>query len=136
MIVRVTASTPFLPPQGKLSLYSSGNGTEHVFTLRGVGERPLPVSHVLVLCTVGETTHTQLDVPNYSQRKLSLQVHTFELSVTRQLISWERARKGNVGVTTAYFSCFTCLSILISRVHLLETMNVCLHCNCCNDIQS
>ncbi|XP_026220063.1 cilia- and flagella-associated protein 47 isoform X2 [Anabas testudineus] len=59
---------------GKLSLYNSCDGTEHIFTLRGVGEHPLPVDHVVLHCTVGETTHTQLDVPNYSQNKLILKV--------------------------------------------------------------
>lgn len=74
LFVCLTAWTSSLPPQGKLSLYNSCDGTEHIFTLRGVGEHPLPVDHVVLHCTVGETTHTQLDVPNYSQNKLILKV--------------------------------------------------------------
>ncbi|KAF0046272.1 hypothetical protein F2P81_002801 [Scophthalmus maximus] len=62
--------------QGKLSLHNNYDGTEHVFTLRGIGERPLPVDHVVIHCPVGMTTHTQLDVPNYRQNKLTLKVVT------------------------------------------------------------
>ncbi|KAM8722646.1 cilia- and flagella-associated protein 47-like isoform 1-T1 [Acanthopagrus schlegelii] len=61
---------------GKLSLHNDCDGTEHVFTLRGVGEHPLPVDHVVLHCPVGQTTHTQLDVPNYSQNKVTLKVVT------------------------------------------------------------
>ncbi|XP_051799231.1 cilia- and flagella-associated protein 47 isoform X2 [Acanthochromis polyacanthus] len=61
---------------GTLSLHKDCDGTEHVFSLRGVGERPLPVDHVVLLCTAGRTTHTQLDVPNYSQSKVNLKVVT------------------------------------------------------------
>ncbi|XP_029369560.1 cilia- and flagella-associated protein 47-like [Echeneis naucrates] len=66
--------------KGKLSLNNDYDGTEHVFTLRGVGEHPLPVDHLVLHCPVGKTTHTQLDVPNYSQNKLTLKVET-DLSV-------------------------------------------------------
>ncbi|XP_054654983.1 cilia and flagella-associated protein 47-like [Dunckerocampus dactyliophorus] len=61
---------------GKLSLYNDRNGIEQVFTLRGVGERPLPVDHVVLHCPVGKTTVTELSVPNYSQTKRSLKVVT------------------------------------------------------------
>ncbi|XP_027147601.1 cilia- and flagella-associated protein 47 isoform X2 [Larimichthys crocea] len=61
---------------GKLSLHNDCDGTEHVFTLRGVGEHPLPVDHVVLRCPVGQTTHTRLDVPNYSQNKVTLKVVT------------------------------------------------------------
>ncbi|XP_070786864.1 cilia- and flagella-associated protein 47-like [Enoplosus armatus] len=65
---------------GKLSLHNDLDSTEHVFTLRGVGEQPLPVDHVVLHCSVGQTTHAQLDVPNYSPNKLTLKVVT-DLSV-------------------------------------------------------
>ncbi|XP_067349403.1 cilia and flagella-associated protein 47-like isoform X2 [Channa argus] len=65
---------------GKLSLRNSCDGTEHVFTLRGVGEHPLPVDHVVLHCPVGKTANVQLDVPNYSQKKLTLKVVT-DLSI-------------------------------------------------------
>ncbi|KAK5847639.1 hypothetical protein PBY51_016749 [Eleginops maclovinus] len=61
---------------GKLSLHNDHNGTEHVFTLRGEGEHPLPVDHVLLQCSVGQTTHTVMNVPNYSQDKLTLKAET------------------------------------------------------------
>ncbi|XP_078147098.1 cilia and flagella-associated protein 47-like [Centroberyx gerrardi] len=65
---------------GKLSLLNDCDGTEHTFTLRGVGERPLPVDHVVLHCPVGQATRTQLQVPNNSPHKLTLQVVT-DLSV-------------------------------------------------------
>ncbi|XP_051915032.1 cilia- and flagella-associated protein 47-like isoform X1 [Hippocampus zosterae] len=65
---------------GKLSLHNSYNGVEHVFTIRGVGERPLPVEHLVLRCPLGETTSRQLNVPNYTQKTLSLQVMT-DLSI-------------------------------------------------------
>ncbi|XP_055360929.1 cilia- and flagella-associated protein 47-like isoform X3 [Betta splendens] len=74
--------------KGKLSLYNSVNNTEHVFTLRGVGELPLPVNHVVVQCTVGKTTHTQLNVPNHSQKKLTFKVVT-DLSIVSGTMSFE-----------------------------------------------
>ncbi|XP_069579420.1 cilia- and flagella-associated protein 47-like [Brachyistius frenatus] len=73
---------------GKLSLRNESDGTEHVFTLRGVGEHPLPVDHVVLHCPVGRTTHTQLDVPNYSQDKHTLTVAT-DLSVASGTSSLE-----------------------------------------------
>nr|XP_046237666.1 cilia- and flagella-associated protein 47-like [Scatophagus argus] len=61
---------------GKLSLHNDCDGTEHVFTLRGVGEPPLAVDHVVLHCPVGQTTHTKLEIPNYSKNKLTLKVVT------------------------------------------------------------
>ncbi|XP_010774715.1 uncharacterized protein [Notothenia coriiceps] len=61
---------------GKLSLHNDHDGTEHVFTLGGVGEHPLPVDHVLLQCSAGQTTHTVMNVPNYSQNKLTLKAET------------------------------------------------------------
>ena len=85
----LTASTLSLPPQGKLSLHNDCDGTEHVFSLRGVGEHPLPVGHLVLHCPVGQTTHTQLDVPNYSERKLTLKVkaHMQKLPHTLLLVN-------------------------------------------------
>lgn len=68
--------TCYLPPQGKLSLQNKCNGNESVFILRGVGDHSLPVDHVVLHCTVGRTTHTQLNVPNYSQKKITVKVQT------------------------------------------------------------
>ncbi|CAB1422250.1 unnamed protein product [Pleuronectes platessa] len=41
---------------GKLSLQNDCGGAEHVFTLRGVGERPLPVDHVVSYGPAGKTS--------------------------------------------------------------------------------
>ncbi|XP_047432995.1 cilia and flagella-associated protein 47-like isoform X3 [Mugil cephalus] len=65
---------------GKLSLRNDRGGAERLFTLRGVGEHPLPEDRVVLHCPVGKTTHTQLNVPNYSHDKLTLKVVT-DLSV-------------------------------------------------------
>ncbi|XP_034034366.1 cilia- and flagella-associated protein 47-like [Thalassophryne amazonica] len=67
-------------PQGKLSIYNDHEGTKPMLTLRGIGEHRLPVDHVVLHCTVGQTTTTQLIVPNFTQNKLALQVMT-DLSV-------------------------------------------------------
>ncbi|XP_074521086.1 cilia- and flagella-associated protein 47-like [Halichoeres trimaculatus] len=59
---------------GRLCFLNDVDRTEHVFTLRGVGERSLPVDHITLQCPVGKTTHAQLDVPNYSQKTQHLKV--------------------------------------------------------------
>ncbi|XP_077399924.1 cilia- and flagella-associated protein 47-like isoform X1 [Vanacampus margaritifer] len=82
---------------GKLTLHNNYNGVDHVFTIRGVGERPLPVEHLVLHCPVGETTHRQLSVPNYSQNTLSLQVVT-DLSI----ISGNLSLKVQPGQSTLY----------------------------------
>ncbi|CAL9698638.1 unnamed protein product [Knipowitschia caucasica] len=61
---------------GKLILHNERNGTEHVFTLRGVGEQPPPVDHLVLHCPVGRSTKAHLNVPNYSKTKLQLKVVT------------------------------------------------------------
>ncbi|XP_045555402.1 cilia- and flagella-associated protein 47 isoform X4 [Salmo salar] len=59
---------------GRLSLLNDTDGTEHSFTLRGVGERSLPLDHVVLHCSVRQVTHSTLQVPNYSQHPLTCQV--------------------------------------------------------------
>ncbi|XP_028427228.1 cilia- and flagella-associated protein 47-like [Perca flavescens] len=88
---------------GKLSLHNDCDGIEHVFTLRGVGEHPLPVDHVVLRCSVGQTTHTQIDVPNYSQDKLTLKVVT-DLSVVSGTPSLEIEPGHNASYTLAVSS--------------------------------
>ncbi|XP_064816349.1 cilia- and flagella-associated protein 47-like [Oncorhynchus masou masou] len=64
---------------GRLSLLNDTDGTEHSFTLRGVGERSLPLDHVVIHCSVRQVTHSTLQVPNYSQHPLTCQVDTLLL---------------------------------------------------------
>nr|XP_046178927.1 cilia- and flagella-associated protein 47-like [Oncorhynchus gorbuscha] len=59
---------------GRLSLLNDTDGTEHSFTLRGVGERSLPLDHMVIHCSVRQVTHSTLQVPNYSQHPLTCQV--------------------------------------------------------------
>ncbi|KAM6945797.1 cilia and flagella-associated protein 47-like [Aplochiton taeniatus] len=59
---------------GKLSLRNECEGTEHTFSLRGVGERPPPLGHVLLHCPVQQVTHAELLVPNYCQHRVTCQV--------------------------------------------------------------
>ncbi|XP_032362158.1 cilia- and flagella-associated protein 47 isoform X1 [Etheostoma spectabile] len=88
---------------GKLSLHNDCDGIEHVFTLRGVGEHPLPVDHLVLQCSVGQTTHAQIDVPNYSQNKLTLKVVT-DLSVVSGTPSLEIEPGHNASYTLAVSS--------------------------------
>lgn len=69
----------FSPQQGQLTFFNDVDRTEHVFTLTGVGEQSLPVDHIKLRCPVGKTTHTQLNVPNYSQKTqyLKVQAHMY-----------------------------------------------------------
>ncbi|KAA8579715.1 hypothetical protein FQN60_006808 [Etheostoma spectabile] len=90
-------------PLGKLSLHNDCDGIEHVFTLRGVGEHPLPVDHLVLQCSVGQTTHAQIDVPNYSQNKLTLKVVT-DLSVVSGTPSLEIEPGHNASYTLAVSS--------------------------------
>lgn len=77
MGLRVKSFSFSLPPQGKLSLHNECNGNVSVFILKGVGEHPLPVDHVVLHCPVGQTTRTQLNVPNYSQKRITAKVYTY-----------------------------------------------------------
>ncbi|KAM8903182.1 cilia- and flagella-associated protein 47-like [Spinachia spinachia] len=63
-------------PLGKLSLHNDCDGTEHVFTVQGVRQPHHPVDHVIIQCSVGQTTKTQIAVPNYSQHQLTFKVVT------------------------------------------------------------
>uniref|UniRef100_UPI0037E78C74 cilia and flagella-associated protein 47-like n=1 Tax=Semicossyphus pulcher TaxID=241346 RepID=UPI0037E78C74 len=87
---------------GKLSLFKDCDCMEHVFTLRGVGDHPLPVDHVVLHCRAGETVHAQLDVPNYSQKKQTLTVVT-DLSVISGTPSLEIKPGHNAPYTLAVF---------------------------------
>ncbi|KAL1021786.1 hypothetical protein UPYG_G00017930 [Umbra pygmaea] len=59
---------------GMLSLLNDSDGTEHSFTLRGVGLRPLPLDIVVLRCAVGQVTQSTLHVPNYTAHALTCQV--------------------------------------------------------------
>ncbi|XP_043966172.1 cilia- and flagella-associated protein 47-like isoform X2 [Gambusia affinis] len=61
---------------GRLCLHNDFDGTEHVFTLRRVGEPPLPLDHIVLSCPVGKTTYAKLDIPNYTQKTLTLRAVT------------------------------------------------------------
>ncbi|XP_054915148.1 cilia- and flagella-associated protein 47-like [Poeciliopsis prolifica] len=61
---------------GRLCLHNDFDGTEHVFTLRRVGEPPLPLDHIVLSCPVGKTTYAELDIPNYTQKTLTLRAVT------------------------------------------------------------
>ncbi|XP_014853532.1 PREDICTED: cilia- and flagella-associated protein 47 [Poecilia mexicana] len=61
---------------GRLCLHNEFDGTEHMFTLRRVGEPPLPLDHIVLSCPVGKTTYAELDIPNYTQKTLTLRAVT------------------------------------------------------------
>ena len=50
------------------------DGTEHVFTLRGVGESPLALGHIKLECKSRESISHTVTVPNYAQSKLVYKV--------------------------------------------------------------
>ncbi|CAJ1087521.1 cilia- and flagella-associated protein 47-like isoform X1 [Xyrichtys novacula] len=85
---------------GTLSFLHDRGGTMQLFTLRGVGEHPLPVDHVVLHCPVGKTANTLLDVPNYSQRTQCLKVLT-DLSVVSGTFSLEIKPGHNAPYTLA-----------------------------------
>ncbi|KAM6893513.1 cilia and flagella-associated protein 47-like [Xenentodon cancila] len=86
--IRVHLLEAKVTSQGKLSLHNECDGTQHMFTFQGLRTSPLPVDHVVLHCPVGRTTHTQLDVPNYSQNNLTLKMVT-NLSILSGIPSLE-----------------------------------------------
>ncbi|KAM4702008.1 cilia- and flagella-associated protein 47 [Discoglossus pictus] len=55
---------------GRLILQNETDGTEHIFGLKGIGQEPLALDHVVIDCQVRQITQKVLMVPNYTNRKL------------------------------------------------------------------
>ena len=63
----VTSSCVSLPPrfQGKLILLNKVDNIEHVFTLKGNGQRPLPLETITITCRVKQSIQQVLEVTSH-----------------------------------------------------------------------
>ncbi|XP_044525149.1 cilia- and flagella-associated protein 47 [Gracilinanus agilis] len=59
---------------GSLKLRNQTDGIEHVFELRGIGKKPLPLDHAVIDCQVGKLTKKPIVVPNYTKDMLTYRV--------------------------------------------------------------
>ncbi|XP_071992034.1 cilia- and flagella-associated protein 47 isoform X2 [Engystomops pustulosus] len=59
---------------GKLILQNETDGTEHIFGLRGIGQEPLALDHIVIDCQVRQITQKVLMVPNYTNNRLTFKV--------------------------------------------------------------
>lgn len=62
--------------EGKLTLTNTLDGNEQVYRLRGTGQKPLPLDHILIECPAKESATYTLQVPNVTKDKLTFQVKT------------------------------------------------------------
>ncbi|XP_075708861.1 cilia- and flagella-associated protein 47 isoform X2 [Rhinoderma darwinii] len=59
---------------GILILQNETDGTEHIFGLRGIGQEPLALDHIVIECQVRQITQKVLMVPNYTNDRLTFKV--------------------------------------------------------------
>ncbi|XP_078514036.1 cilia- and flagella-associated protein 47 [Lissotriton helveticus] len=59
---------------GRLVLRNETDGTEHIFSLKGVGQNPVALDHIVICCQVKEVTQEVLMVPNYTNSMLTYKV--------------------------------------------------------------
>ncbi|XP_075056414.1 cilia- and flagella-associated protein 47 [Mixophyes fleayi] len=59
---------------GKLMLQNETDGTEHIFGLKGIGQEPLALGHIVIDCQVRQITEKVLMVPNYTNDRLTFKV--------------------------------------------------------------
>ncbi|KAJ1117902.1 hypothetical protein NDU88_006098 [Pleurodeles waltl] len=59
---------------GRLVLRNETDGTEHIFSLKGVGQNPVALDHIVINCKVKEVTQKVLMVPNYTNSMLTYKV--------------------------------------------------------------
>ncbi|KAM4795930.1 cilia- and flagella-associated protein 47 [Rhinophrynus dorsalis] len=59
---------------GRLMLQNETDGTEHIFGLRGIGQEPLALDHIVIDCQVRQITQKVLMVPNYTNNRLTFKV--------------------------------------------------------------
>ncbi|KAM8977297.1 LOW QUALITY PROTEIN: cilia- and flagella-associated protein 47 [Pelodytes ibericus] len=60
--------------RGKLILQNETDCTEYIFGLRGIGQEPVALRHVVIDCQVKKMKQHVLMVPNYTKKILTLQV--------------------------------------------------------------
>ncbi|KAM9245460.1 cilia- and flagella-associated protein 47 [Leptosomus discolor] len=59
---------------GKLILRNDTTGTENIFSLKGIGKKPLAQGCIVIDCQVRKVTQKILWVPNYTKNKLTYKV--------------------------------------------------------------
>ncbi|GAB0178375.1 cilia- and flagella-associated protein 47 [Grus japonensis] len=59
---------------GRLILRNDTAGTENIFSLKGIGKKPLAQDHIVIDCQVRKVTRKILWVPNYTKSKLTYKV--------------------------------------------------------------
>ncbi|XP_056412134.1 cilia- and flagella-associated protein 47 isoform X3 [Hyla sarda] len=59
---------------GTLILQNETDGTEHIFGLKGIGQEPLALDHIVIDCQVRQITQKVLMVPNYTNNRLTFKV--------------------------------------------------------------
>ncbi|XP_074953995.1 cilia- and flagella-associated protein 47 [Phalacrocorax aristotelis] len=59
---------------GRLILRNDTAGTENIFSLKGIGKKPLAQDHIVIDCQVRKVTQKILWVPNYTTNKLTYKV--------------------------------------------------------------
>ncbi|XP_009702495.1 PREDICTED: uncharacterized protein LOC104164754, partial [Cariama cristata] len=65
---------------GRLILRNGTTGTENIFSLKGIGKKPLAEDCIVIDCQVGKVTRKFLWVPNYTKKKLTYKVSS-DLSI-------------------------------------------------------
>lgn len=79
-------------------------GTENIFSLKGIGKKPLPQDCIVIDCQVRKITQKILWVPNYTKNKLTYKVNFCNNATT---IFHPRAYK--LCITTANIIVIACI---------------------------
>ncbi|CAH2223146.1 cilia- and flagella-associated 47 [Pelobates cultripes] len=82
---------------GRLILQNETDGTEHIFGLKGIGQEPLAVDHIVIDCQVRQITQKVLMVPNYTNNKL-----TFKVTSDIPIVGGPQTITVNPGTSTPY----------------------------------
>ncbi|XP_053790649.1 cilia- and flagella-associated protein 47 isoform X2 [Vidua chalybeata] len=61
---------------GRLILRNVTAGTQNIFSLKGIGKKPLPQDSIVVECQVGKVAHKILWVHNYTKKMLKYKVYS------------------------------------------------------------
>ncbi|XP_066033096.1 cilia- and flagella-associated protein 47 [Chamaea fasciata] len=62
--------------KGKLILRNVTAGTQNIFSLKGIGKKPLPQDCIVIECQVGKIVHKILWVHNYTKKMLKYKVYS------------------------------------------------------------
>uniref|UniRef100_U3JFX4 Cilia and flagella associated protein 47 n=1 Tax=Ficedula albicollis TaxID=59894 RepID=U3JFX4_FICAL len=62
--------------KGRLILRNITTGTQNIFSLKGIGKKPLPQDCIFIECQVGKVSHKILWVHNYTKKMLKYKVYS------------------------------------------------------------